>query len=229
MSSSHHKKKKKLHGGGTPDLFWTSYGSVITILLAFFIIFTVNFTEEKKKELVEEFKKSVNRNSATFGMGGIFPDWNARETEDIRKLKYIQPEETQEPIESGDKGIDAFDREEDQIPAAVVVHFEENNSALSPEGKHSLDDLINLIGDRPSSLVIEGHTRKDFIPSGEYDNCWKLSLDRAKVVADYLHEKGNISWKRLITVGYGNNKPMVKDIKSDRHNDRVSVIINILK
>jgi len=97
------------------------------------------------------------------------------------------------------------------------------------EGKHSLDNLIDLIGERPCSLVIEGHTRINFAPSNGYDNCWKLSLDRAKVVADYLHEKGNISWKRLITVGYGNNKPMVKDIKSDRHNDRVSVIINILK
>lgn len=229
MSSVHHKKKKKLPGGGTPDLFWTSYGSVITILLAFFIIFVVNFTEQKKKELIEEFKKSVNRNSVTFGMGGILPDWNAREAEDIRKLKYIQPEETTEPIESGNKGIDSFDREEDQIPAAVVVHFGENDSTLFPEGKHSLDELINLIGDRPCSLVIEGHARKNFIPSGRYDNCWKLSLDRAKVVADYLHEKGNISWKRLITVGYGNNKPIVNDIKSDRHNDRVSVIINILR
>lgn len=229
MSSSHHKKKKKLHGGGTPDLFWTSYGSVITILLAFFIIFVVNFTEAKKEELIEEFKKSVERNSVTFGMGGILPDWNARDAEDIRKLKYIQPEESTEPIESSDKGIDAFDREEDQIPAAVVVHFGENNSALSSVGKHSLDNLVKLIGERPCSLVIEGHTRKNFIPSSGYDNCWKLSLDRAKVVADYLHENGGISWKRLITVGYGNNKPMVNDIKSDRHNDRVSVIINILR
>ena len=58
-SSSHHKKKKKLPGGGTPDLFWTSYGSVITILLAFFIIFTVNFTEEKKKELIEPIQNDI--------------------------------------------------------------------------------------------------------------------------------------------------------------------------
>jgi flagellar motor protein MotB len=89
--------------------------------------------------------------------------------------------------------------------------------------------LIDLIGERPCSLIIEGHTRKNFIPSGEYPNCWKLSLDRAKVVADYLHEKGNISFKRLITIGYGNNKPLINDIRGDKHNDRVSVIINILK
>ncbi|MBI2472301.1 MAG: OmpA family protein [Planctomycetes bacterium] len=202
---------------------------MITILLAFFIIFQVNFTEEKKKELIEEFKKSVNRSNMTFGLGGILPDWNTKSTEDIQKLKYIYPEAKSEPTESGDKGIDLLDREEDQIPAAVVVYFDENDSTLFMEGKHSLDSLIDLIGERPCSLVIEGHTRKNFVPSKGYDNCWKLSLDRAQAVADYLHEKGNISWKRLVTVGYGNNKPMVKDIKSDQYNDRVSVIINILK
>lgn len=223
-SSSHHKKKKKLPASGTPDLFWTSYGSVITILLAFFIIFQVNFTEAKKKELIEEFKKSVSRSQVNFGMGGILPDWNAKSTEDIQKLKYIYPESKSEPTE-----INLFDREEAQIPAAVIVYFEENDSALFLEGKHSLDKLIDLIGDRPCSLIVEGHTRKSFVPSKGYENSWKLSLDRAKVVADYLHDKGNISWKRLITIGYGNNKPLMKDIKSDRHNDRVSIIINILK
>ena len=223
-SSSHHKKKKKIHGGGTPDLFWTSYGSVITILLAFFIIFTVNFTEEKKEELVEEFKKSVSRSNATFGMGGILPDLDAKSTEDILKLKYIYPESKSEPTE-----IDLFDREEAQIPAAVIVYFDENDSALFMEGKHSLNNLIDLIGDRPCSLIIEGHTRKNFVPSKGYENPWRLSLDRAKVVADYLHEKGNISWKRLITIEYGNNKLLMKDIKTDRHNDRVSIIINILQ
>ena len=228
-SSSHHKKKKKLHASGTPDLFWTSYGSVITILLAFFIIFCVNFTEGQKKELIEEFKKSLNRSNITFGMGGILPEWNAKSTEDIQKLKYIYPESKSEPTESGDKGIDLLDREEYQIPASAVIFFKENDSALFMEGKHSLDNLIDLIGDRPCSLVIEGHTRRNFVPSKGYDNCWKISLDRAKAVADYLHEKGNISWKRLITIGYGNNKPLAKNIKSDGHNDRVSIIINILR
>lgn len=230
-STSHHvhKKKKKLHDSGTPDLFWTSYGSVITILLAFFIIFQVNFTEEKKKEFIEEFKKSVTRSNITFGMGGILPSWSAGSVEDIHMMKYIYPDRTNEPSGSGDKGIDLFDKEEKQIPAAVIVHFDENDAILSLDGKHSLNKLIDLIGERPCSLIIEGHARKNFIPSKRYSTCWKLSLGRAEVVADYLRYKGNISPKRLITIGYGNNKPLTKDIRSDYHNDRVSIIINILK
>src|SRR5574337_1161002 len=134
MSSTPHQKKKKLPASGTPDLFWTSYGSVITILLAFFIIFQVNFTEEKKKEFIEEFKKSLNRSRITFGMGGILPSWNAAVVEDIHKMKYIYPDKKNETIESGDKGIDLFDREEAQIPAAVVVYFDENDTTLSIDG-----------------------------------------------------------------------------------------------
>jgi len=224
-----HKKKKRLSDSGTPDLFWTSYGSVITILLAFFIIFQVNFTEEKKKEFIEEFKKSVKRSKITFGMGGILPSWNAGSIEDIHKMKYIYPDSKKEPSESGDKGIDLFDEEEIQIPAAVMVYFGENDATLTFDGKHSLNNLIDLIGERPCSLIIEGHTRKNFIPSKGYNTCWKLSLDRAEVVANYLRYKGNISPKRLITIGYGNNNPLTKDIRSDHHNDRVSIIINILK
>lgn len=229
MSSSSHHKKKKLSASGTPDLFWTSYGSVITILLAFFIIFQVNFTEEKKKEFIEEFKKSVSRSSITLGMGGVLPSWNAGAIEDIRKMKYIYSDKKSETIESDNEGIDLFDKEEEQIPAAVVVYFDENDTTLSSEGRRSLNNLIDLIGERPCSLVIEGHTRKNFVPSKEYNNSWKLALDRAEVVAGYLHGKGKISLKRLVTIGYGNNKPLIKDIQGDRYNDRVSIVINVLK
>lgn len=229
--SDHSKHKKKKHAGaGTPDLFWTSYGSLITILLAFFIIFQVNFTENKKKEFIDEFKKSVERSRMTLGMGGILPGWDTGATvEDIHKMKYVYQEYKTEPAAAGKGGLDQYGLEEEQVPAAVVICFDENDASLTMDGKHALNKLIDLIGDRPCSLVIEGHTRKTFVSSHEYGNCWKLSLDRAQTVADYLYEKGKISHKRMITVGYGNNRPVVADVKGDKTNDRVSIIIGILK
>ena len=227
--SAGNQKRKKFFDIKPPDMFMLSYASLATLLLAFFIVLNT-FTAEKKKEFIEEFRESMKRREILFGLGGILPgrgDGEKRET--IRKMKYIYPDTKNKPIESSSKGVDEISREEAQIPAAVVVSFDENASVLFMEGRHSLDNLIDLIGERPCSLVIEGHTKKSFIPSKEYNNCWKLSLDRAKAVADYIHEKGGISRNRLITVGYGNNKPMVKDIKNDRYNDRVSIIINILK
>ncbi len=209
-------------------MFMLAYASLATLLLAFFIVLNT-FTEEKKKEFIEGFQKSMKRREITFGLGGILPGWDEEKYEDFQKMKYIYPDERIEPIQEGDKGIDLLNRQEDQVPAAVVVYFDENDISLSMEGRHFLDNLIDLIGERPCSLIVEGHTRKNFIPSKGYNNSWKLSLDRARMVTDYLHERGKISMRRLITVGYGSNKPMVKDIKGDVHNDRVSVVINILK
>ena len=227
--SAGNQKKKKFFDSKAPDMFMLSYASLATLLLAFFIVLNT-FTEEKKKEFIEGFQRSMKRREITFGMGGILSGWgNDEEKETIRKMKYIYPDKKNESIESSDKGVDEIKREEDHIPAAVEVSFDENDATISIEGRYSLDNLIDLIGERPCSLIIEGHSRKNFIPSKEYNNCWKLSLDRAKVVADYLHEKGNISLKRLITIGYGNNKPLTKDVRGDEHNDRVSIIINILK
>ncbi len=222
------QKRKKFFDTKPPDMFLLSYASLATLLLAFFIVINT-FTEEKKKEFIKEFQKSMKRREITLGLGGILPGGDGEEIEDFQKMKYIYPDEESASIQRGDKGIDLPDREEDQVPAAVVVYFDENDIALSIEGRHFLDNLIDLIGERPCSLIVEGHTRKNFIPSKVYNNSWKLSLDRAKVVADYLHEKGKISMKRLVTIGYGNNRPMVKDIKGDMHNDRVSVLINILR
>lgn len=227
--SAGNQKKKRIFETKPPDMFMLSYASLATLLLAFFIVLNT-FTEEKKKEFIEGFQRSMKRREITFGMGGILSGWgDDKEKEAIRKMKYIYPDEKKELRESSDKGVNEINREEEHIPAAVVVSFDEHDAAIPLEGRRSLNNLIELIGERPCSLIIEGHTRRNFIPSGEYHNCWKLSLDRAKVVADYLHEKGNISFKRLIPVGYGNNKPLTKDIRSDRHNDRVSIIINILK
>ena len=206
-------KRKKIFDAKTPDMFLFSYAALATLLLAFFIVINT-FTEEKKKEFIEEFRESFKRREITFGLGGIFNGENLKRSEKIKKMKYIYPENKTKPIEGDDKRIDLLDREEDQVPASAVIFFKENDSTLFMEGKHSLDNLIDLIGDRPCSLVIEGHTRKIFVLSKGYDNCWKISLERAKAVADYLHEKGNISWKRLITIGCGNNKPLTKILKA---------------
>lgn len=223
------QKKKRIFDSKLPDMFMLSYASLATLLLAFFIVLN-SFTEEKKKEFLEGFQSSMKRREVTFGMGGILSEEYNEESEAIRKMKYIYPNSENDPVESSNnKGVEEINRDVDHIPAAVVVSFDENVVTISREGRHSLDNLIDLIGERPCSLVIEGHTRKAFIPSKGYNNSWKLSLDRAEGVANYLHDKGGISFKRLITIGYGNNNPLAKDIRGDQHNDRVSIIINILR
>lgn len=221
-------KRRKISDAKSPDMFMLAYASLATLLLAFFIVLNT-FTEEKKKIFIDEFHKSMQRREITFGLSGLFPRGDNQSLENIQEMKYIYPDKQSMSIDGGDKGMEQIDGEENRIPAAVAVSFDENDATLSLDGRHSLNKLIDLISDRPCSLMIEGHTRVNFVPTREYPNCWKLSLGRAQSVADYLHKKGGISYLRMSTVGYGNNKPVVKDIKSDKNNDRVSIIINVLK
>jgi len=228
MSSK--SKKKKLKSSKPPDMFMLSYAALATLLLAFFIIINT-FAEERKKEVFQEFQRSLNRNSVTLGMGGLFSGNDPVKKERIREMKYIFPDQERKrtTVESGDKEVEQITDEEDMVPAAIVVYFKENDTTLSLSGMHNLNNLVDLVQERPVMLMIEGHTRKNFKPSRKYDNSWKLSIDRAKSVADYLHERGNISHKRLIVVGYGNNKPFVKSLKGDIYNDRVDIIINVIR
>jgi len=46
-------------------MFLFSYAALATLLRAFFIVINT-FTEEKKKECVEEFRKSFKRREITF-------------------------------------------------------------------------------------------------------------------------------------------------------------------
>ena len=71
--SAGNQKKKKFFDIKPPDMFMLSYASLATLLLAFFIVLNT-FTEEKKKEFIEEFRESMKRREISFGLGGILPD-----------------------------------------------------------------------------------------------------------------------------------------------------------
>ena len=140
------QKKKRIFDSKLPDMFMLSYASLATLLLAFFIVLN-SFTEEKKKEFLEGFQSSMKRREVTFGIGGILSEEYNEESEAIRKMKYIYPNSENDPVESSNnKGVEEINRDVDHIPAAVVVSFDENVVTISREGRHSLDNLIDLIG-----------------------------------------------------------------------------------
>lgn len=101
-------KRKKIFDANTPDMFLFSYAALAALLRAFFIVINT-FTEEKKKEFVEEFRESFKRREITFGLGGIFNGENLKRSEKIKKMKYIYPENTIKPIEGYGTSIDLLD------------------------------------------------------------------------------------------------------------------------
>lgn len=106
------------------------------------------------------------------------------------------------------------------------VAFDTGSYEISDDYWEVLEKVANVIHAYPAVQVrIEGHT--DSIGDADYN--LKLSLQRADAVKDYLVREFGVSWARLKTIGYGEEKPVVdNDVESIRHrNRRVEVVLSI--
>ena len=108
------------------------------------------------------------------------------------------------------------------------VLFDSGKADLRRSAHPVLDKVAQVLADASDQPIgVEGHT--DNVPikhSGWADN-HALSLARANAVADYLSKKHGIDRKRLMTIGYGEEKPIASnDTAAGRQkNRRVEIII----
>ena len=87
---------------------------------------------------------------------------------------------------------------------AADTHFDFDKSALKPEGKARLDDLVGKLKAVNLEVIIAiGHT--DSIGTKAYNQ--KLSVRRANSVKAYLVSKG-IEANRIYTEGKGETQPI---------------------
>ena len=90
------------------------------------------------------------------------------------------------------------------VTLAADAHFDFDKSALKPEGKAKLDDLVGKLKAVNLEVIIAvGHT--DSIGTKAYNQ--KLSLRRAAAVKDYLVSKG-VDANRIHTEGKGETQPV---------------------
>lgn len=86
------------------------------------------------------------------------------------------------------------------------VHFERDESTLTPEAKTILKRNIQVLKDNPKTKVrIAGYSSG----SGSDVHNQKLSERRADAVRGYLISEGFITRDRLSTIGYGETNPLM--------------------
>jgi outer membrane protein OmpA-like peptidoglycan-associated protein len=93
---------------------------------------------------------------------------------------------------------------------AIKVYFDYNSANLRADATPNLDKLGRaLSSDKLGSacIRIEGHT--DDIGTDSYNE--RLSRDRAQSVVRYLTRQFGIDPERLISMGYGERKPMASN------------------
>lgn len=87
------------------------------------------------------------------------------------------------------------------------IFYEFAKWELTPESEDGLQELLKLLTDNPA-IVLEIGAHTDFVGNNEANNI--LSQKRAQSVVDYLIKAG-IASDRLISKGYGEEKPFTSD------------------
>ncbi len=90
------------------------------------------------------------------------------------------------------------------------IHFASNRSTLLNTSYRELKDLVEYLKLKPNlKIEIQGHTDSD----GSEESNIKLSQQRANVIKKYLISKG-IKTERLVTIGYGERRPIADNSTS---------------
>jgi outer membrane protein OmpA-like peptidoglycan-associated protein len=94
----------------------------------------------------------------------------------------------------------------------INIYYEFDKSDIKRESELELDKFVEFMKINPSvSIEISAHT--DERGSDSYN--LNLSKERAKKVMNYLVTEGIIKKDRIISNGYGENRPIVKNAQND--------------
>ena len=125
---------------------------------------------------------------------------------DIRAAKYTEKEVKPSPEKLGIGVEQTSNGMKLTIPEKVLFDF--NKFILKPEAKKALSVVADLIREQPvNRVIIIGYT--DNVGSDKYN--FRLSLQRAQSVADYLIYCEKIDSKKIEIVGRGKDNPVASN------------------
>jgi outer membrane protein OmpA-like peptidoglycan-associated protein len=107
--------------------------------------------------------------------------------------------------------------EKNKAYALSNVSFDQGKSDLKPGFEAELDKLISILTENDQyNILLEGHTDNQ----GDWNDNFKLSLERVEKVKIYLISKG-VDESRIRTKGWGGSKPLANNfLEETRKNNR---------
>lgn len=253
MARKQHVEEHENH-----ERWLVSYADFITLLFAFFVVmYAISQVNEGKyrvlsDSLVTAFNKpeippSSILHSNNPPSGSAPPkviDLAIRQQKQVREFQQAQRQREEQTMKMKQMAVDLRTSLDSLIKEGQVrvteskrgIAVEVNASLLFPVGSATLDakssgalvGIASKLATTDNLIQIEGHTDNMPISSPQFPSNWELSASRAGTVVR-LFEASGVAAKRLVAIGYGDNRPLPgndNDSAENRaRNRRVSIQI----
>ena len=229
-------RKRNSSGGGGGQAWLNTYADMVTLLLTFFVLMiSMSVIDQEKfnaflesfqnidKEVLEEYLDATQQGGGEGGGNNQDITEAAMDTLFEKLEEYIEENNMQSSV--------SIAKIEDVIYIRFdsAIFFKANEYTLRDDAY----DVLEFIGsglkeyEKEIKLInILGHTAK---PAVEQDpeRTWRLSGERAAVVANYFELNKKIDNMKITCMGYGDNFPVASNDTEEgmRKNRRVELVI----
>lgn len=235
------RRQKKKSGGGGAN-WMDTYGDMVTLLLTFFVmLYSMSSLNQQKWEIFvksifpsssEEEQVAVNQPlDGEYDVSGETPKAEEpTEAEASTETLYLTLAE--QLNEMGVSGV-TLSRGEDYtfLEFKDKVFFNGDSSVLTAQGKEALDlfcKIVTPLKSQIGEIYVMGYTSQaDPVKPNEPRSDRLLSADRAGEVTAYIHKSGAIEPEKLISIAYGQHRPVAPfDTAQNRaKNRRVEILM----
>lgn len=209
-----------------------TYGDMVTLLLCFFVMLYaisavdqtkwINLVKSLNPDSVKTLEDTVETSSKENEQDIVVPDDFETLYENLKK--EVEKNELADSIEvKKGKGF-TF------ITFNSNIVFDANSYILKDEIKSVLDDFCVILdgyGDDIQQIQILGHTAEATQGENNISNDRFLSSNRAAAVLVYIQEKNIIDPVKLVSMGYGQYRPIADNATPEGRatNRRVELLI----
>lgn len=212
------KRRQKKGGGDIPEWVVT-FGDMMSLLLCFFILLAA-FSELKRDH---EYQRVITAVKEAFGYsGGVgvlptddIPFQSMLEVMEQLEQQQSKREQTNRISESDVDGMSGKKskvtrvRDGTMFTIGGALTFEPGSADVKPEAEVELLRIAGILKGRRNKIAVRGHTSSKVLPAGsEFRDLYDLSYYRAKVIADFLTERGGIDKSLLIVEARADTEPM---------------------
>jgi outer membrane protein OmpA-like peptidoglycan-associated protein len=172
---------------------------------------------------------TMRRTTAIVLFAVISAAWSGCATVDVELVTLSGAKITAPPVsvpepEKEPEPPPAVQISDNKITIDEKIQFETWSAKLLEESHDILDQIAQVMieNGQLKRIEIQGHTAR----TGQSKRSFKLSVDRANAVKEYLVKKG-VSASRLVAKGYGESKPVADNTSAGgrEQNRRVEFLI----